>query len=635
MEANNESTKGGEFAARMEATQRETAHRFEVRDLDFDATHRFPSAGEASAKAEALGLTRFQHVDAHGVVAQVQKEQGEWTVAGKPLSGLQGEIDREALRGIEARAEARAAAGQGVSAQSDNAMAIADAHAFKRIEDRALQESAAVEMAYNAREFPQYRAGLEQRIPAVSGVAEQVAALDAEHSAKVREKEDRKTAAFEAHRDQERAQAAAWSPEEAAQHAQRDAAELVQQADKTERFYMGADMARNAEANPHYAQALEKAGPDVVAEVEASKESPVVVVNAQAQGAANDDHGAKEGRAANDEAAPAALAINPADLERVAESRARDSQQAREALGLNTVEPHVERERQELPEAQDAQRSAWLKKSEPTQPAPAPAAAPTAKAPAGNHVESDEIFTARQPEVAPVVPPEVEKQYLHVGNKFYHSKNTDLVAFEDKGNKLETKSNSEAIAESMVRVAEARGWDEIKVSGSETFRKEVWLEAASRGMQVRGYTPSEQDKAELAKRETKRPDNKVEKGADQFRGRETDEAKPAGKPASEAPKSEPPKPESPNQRLAETFAKETPESAVKKHPELAGAAAALAAIDKRAEADGLNAQQRAIVMARAKQNVVNSIERGNIPEAKIREEVEVKREREPAKEATR
>ena len=111
------------------------------------------------------------------------------------------------------------------------------------------------------------------------------------------------------------------------------------------------------------------------------------------------------------------------------------------------------------------------------------------------------------------------KRYLRVGDKFYHPKNTDLVAFEDKGNKLETRSDSEQIAESMVRIAEARGWDEIKVSGSETFRREVWLEAASRGMQVKGYTPSEQDKAQLAKRASERPANDIEQGKD-FRGSE-------------------------------------------------------------------------------------------------------------------
>ena len=111
---------------------------------------------------------------------------------------------------------------------------------------------------------------------------------------------------------------------------------------------------------------------------------------------------------------------------------------------------------------------------------PRPQAATDTKA-SDNTVESDEIFTASQADIKPLVPQDIEKRYLRVGSTFYHPKNTDLVAFEDKGNKLETRSNSEQIAESMVRIAEARGWDEIKVSGSETFRREVWLEAAATG----------------------------------------------------------------------------------------------------------------------------------------------------------
>lgn len=55
------------------------------------------------------------------------------------------------------------------------------------------------------------------------------------------------------------------------------------------------------------------------------------------------------------------------------------------------------------------------------------------KAASGNKLESDKIFTASQADVKPLVPPEIEKQYLRVGDKFYHPKNTDLVAFEDKG----------------------------------------------------------------------------------------------------------------------------------------------------------------------------------------------------------
>lgn len=308
------------------------------------------------------------------------------------------------------------------------------------------------------------------------------------------------------------------------------------------------------------------------------------------------------------------IGLDPAALERVAASRNREFAQVREAMGLNTVEPNIEKQPQQLAGEEESKRAAWLKKGEEAK----AVQAPNEKSASGNKVESDEIFTATQSDIKPTIPPEIEKQYLRVGDKFYHPKNTDSVAFEDKGNKLETKSNSGNIAESMVSIAAARGWDEIKVSGSESFSREVWLEASSRGMQVKGYTPTEQDKAELAKRMRESEINKIEQASKPFRVRENDKAKEI-KTQAEAPKSEV-KTNTPHQRMAESFAKDLPDEAVKKHPELAGAAALTAAMDKKAQADGLSPAQREIVAARVRQNLVNSIERGNIPETKIKEE---------------
>jgi hypothetical protein len=205
-----------------------------------------------------------------------------------------------------------------------------------------------------------------------------------------------------------------------------------------------------------------------------------------------------------------------------------------------------------------------------------------------NKVESDEIFTARQPAEKPTTPLEMEKQYR-----------SDFI---DKGNRFETSSNSENIAESMVRLAETRGWDEIKVAGTEAFRKEVWLEAAARGMHVKGYWPTEQDKVEILKRAGKYEATKIEKENKPTNEQETDSL---------------------HKTRANTFATGSMPEAVKKYPELIGAVAVIAAIDKKAEADGLTLDQRAVVSARVRQNIVNSIERGNIPEMKIREKIEV------------
>ena len=372
---------------------------------------------------------------------------------------------------------------------------------------------------------------------------------------------------------------------------------------------------------------------------------------------------------ANPEAAEAAKAtpeiivVDQSTQDRLAERRNRDTAQAKETLGLNAIEPAIAKKRQTLSGDEEAKRAAWLGKADADKTRPRPQAATDTKA-SDNTVESDEIFTASQAYIKPLVPQDIEKRYLRVGGTFYHPKNTDLVAFEDKGNKLETRSNSEQIAESMVRIAEARGWDEIKVSGSETFRREVWLEAASRGMQVKGYTPSEQDKAQLAKRASERPANDIEQGknfrlsenktdneatvprrnkADSAKGRESakgqgaaneqppssqtaqppklDEQKP-GAPRPNTPKLEAQKPEV---ARAEAFRKQTPEEAVKAHPELAGAYATVAALDKKAEVDGLDQKQRAIVSALVREFVASNIERGKIPNTKLLDEQEVVR----------
>ena len=114
-----------------------------------------------------------------------------------------------------------------------------------------------------------------------------------------------------------------------------------------------------------------------------------------------------------------------------------------------------------------------------------------------NGIESDEIFTPTKTKGKDAIPPEVEREFIRVGDKFHFANKPSTVAFEDLGTKLETKTDNENVASAMVKVALARGWDEIKVTGSETFKREVWFEAAARGMSVKGYTPNDADKARL------------------------------------------------------------------------------------------------------------------------------------------
>lgn len=187
-----------------------------------------------------------------------------------------------------------------------------------------------------------------------------------------------------------------------------------------------------------------------------------------------------------------------------------------------------------------------------------------------NKIESDEIFTATNSDKR-LFPKEVGDKYKKIGNKYYLAENTKTLAFEDKGNRLETKSNSESTAETMVKIAYARGWDEIKVTGTETFKKEAWLIAASMGMSVKGYTPSEPDKAQLL-----------------------------------------------NKTKSEAFVSEPITEAVKKYPELANAAAIQAAINEKTKKDGLTVEQRKIVDRRINENITKNIEKGTLPTIKLR-----------------
>lgn len=107
---------------------------------------------------------------------------------------------------------------------------------------------------------------------------------------------------------------------------------------------------------------------------------------------------------------------------------------------------------------------------------------------------------------------EVEKQFLVRNGKYYFKDNSNRLAIEDRGNKLVSAEKDSRVAVSMAKLAEAKGWDSIKVKGSPEFQREVWLEASSRGVKVQGYKPTEADLAALDARKESRLRNSVEQG---------------------------------------------------------------------------------------------------------------------------
>jgi hypothetical protein len=111
-----------------------------------------------------------------------------------------------------------------------------------------------------------------------------------------------------------------------------------------------------------------------------------------------------------------------------------------------------------------------------------------------------------------LIPDHIRKRFVQVGHRYFFSDGAH--AFTDRGARLVTPSENTEVVKSLIAIAEARGWKEITVSGSERFRKEAWGAASALGLKVRGYTPTEFERAHLA-RKLAREAAAIPEGADQ------------------------------------------------------------------------------------------------------------------------
>jgi len=189
----------------------------------------------------------------------------------------------------------------------------------------------------------------------------------------------------------------------------------------------------------------------------------------------------------------------------------------------------------------------------------------------------------------PVLPPHIQKKYQMVNGRFYFDRQPDVVAFEDAGDKLKTKLDSQSVAKDMVDLADARGWQDLRVKGSESFRRSVWIESQARGIEVTGYHPTEADYAALQKRQK-------ELGND-------DPSK------------------SPQHDQAEDVRNLPPKDLTKKHPNLASTAAAIAIAEKVSERFHRE-EDRQQFLSNIRDDLAKRVERNaDQPAVKIREPI--------------
>lgn len=127
--------------------------------------------------------------------------------------------------------------------------------------------------------------------------------------------------------------------------------------------------------------------------------------------------------------------------------------------------------------------------------------------------EDLEIDRDREPKKLNL-PPAIENRYVNVdGNLFDRERGSKIPDIKDKGSALVTKNNDKQTAQDMVSLAQAKGWDSIRVKGSGEFRRQVWLEASLQGLEVKGYRPREEDLALLKAASPDREVNSIDKDA--------------------------------------------------------------------------------------------------------------------------
>ncbi|OSJ29787.1 hypothetical protein BSZ19_26160 [Bradyrhizobium japonicum] len=84
--------------------------------------------------------------------------------------------------------------------------------------------------------------------------------------------------------------------------------------------------------------------------------------------------------------------------------------------------------------------------------------------------------------------------------RLYADERKEYLAFKATDDRLVTRIAAAEVIRDMVSVAQHRQWEALHVHGSVEFRREAWLEARARFMDVKGYQPSELDGQALADR---------------------------------------------------------------------------------------------------------------------------------------
>ena len=123
--------------------------------------------------------------------------------------------------------------------------------------------------------------------------------------------------------------------------------------------------------------------------------------------------------------------------------------------------------------------------------------------------EHDDGFPDRVRRKYYVVADQQAKERVALKARVYADERGEYLAFKATEDRLTTRLASAQVVHDMIAVAEHRNWRGIHLRGSAEFRREAWLEASARGMDVAGYEPTDIDRGALAsRRETRERANR-------------------------------------------------------------------------------------------------------------------------------
>ncbi len=107
-------------------------------------------------------------------------------------------------------------------------------------------------------------------------------------------------------------------------------------------------------------------------------------------------------------------------------------------------------------------------------------------------------------EVRPADPEAVRRRYYTqdkgTERRYFDDYQGKNLAFRGGGDRVSSKREDLNTIRAMLDVAEARGWREVALKGTATFRRETWIEAAARGLAAQGHRASDLDQQEAERR---------------------------------------------------------------------------------------------------------------------------------------